>query len=155
MTGTTIPLNSTFEYTIHFHNPHNHSIKINEIYTSDENLIIELVSHRNYRNHIKNNFEINDQWRLEPYETKAIAKIHYIANKLDRLHGFYCIKTNLNDTIIVPVEINVDDSVGLYSNVDQLQFSPDGFVQSISKPISVPIYVINNGNQPVTITVSK
>ncbi|CAF3551098.1 unnamed protein product [Rotaria sordida] len=149
--GATIPLNSTFEYTINFFNPYNYSIDINEIFTSDENLIIELLSYKNRKTKIIKTFEHHEQWHIEPYQRKSIIKINYLAYKLDRLHGFYCIKTNSNDTIIVPVEINVSNHLKLYSNVDQLEFSPDGLIRSTAKPVTIPVYVINNGLIPVTI----
>jgi hypothetical protein len=152
--GATIPLNSTFEYTINFYNPYNYSIDINEIYTSDENLIIELLSYKNQKYKITKIFEHKEQWHLEPYRIKPIVKINYLAHKLDRLHGFYCIKTNSNDTIIVPVEINVSDRENLYSNVDLIEFSAHGLIHSTARPITVPVYVINNGLNPVIITVS-
>ena len=41
MIGAIVPFNGTFEYILHFYNPYNYSLDINEIYTSDENLIIE------------------------------------------------------------------------------------------------------------------
>ncbi|CAF3697659.1 unnamed protein product [Adineta steineri] len=149
--GATIPLNSTFEYIIHFYNPYNYSIDINEIYTSDENLIIELLSYKQQRNKIIKTFEHKDQWHLEPYQVKPIIKINYFAYKLERLHGFYCIKTNSNDTIIVPVEINVANHLSLYSNVDLLEFTPDNLIRSTARPVTIPVYVINNGREPVTI----
>lgn len=151
--GATIPLNSSFEYIINFYNPYNYSIDINEIFTSDENLIIELLSQKSQKTKTIRRFEHKDQWHLEPYETKSVIKINYLAYKLDRLHGFYCIKTNSNDTIISPVEINVVNQINLYSNVDLLELSPDGYIRSTAKPITVPVYVINNGITPVTITV--
>ncbi|CAF0749813.1 unnamed protein product [Adineta ricciae] len=150
--GANIPLNSTFEYTVHFYNPYNHSIDINEIFTSDENLFIELLSYKQQRNKIVKSFEHQQQWHMKPYEVKPIIKINYYAYKLERLHGFYCIKTNSNDTIVVPVEINVSDEQSLYSNVDILEFSPENFIRSTARPIRIPIYVINNGKTPVTIT---
>jgi hypothetical protein len=85
---------------------------------------------------------------------KPIIKINYLAYKLDRLRGFYCIKTNSNDTIIVPVEISVLNHLNIYSNVDILEFSPDGLIRSTARQITIPVYVINNGITPVTITVS-
>ena len=85
---------------------------------------------------------------------KPIVKINYLAHKLDRLHGFYCIKTNSNETIIAPVEINVSDQENLYSNVDLIEFSAHGSIHSTARPITVPVYVINNGLHPVTLTVS-
>ncbi|CAF3323967.1 unnamed protein product [Rotaria sp. Silwood1] len=150
--GATIPLNSTFEYIINLYNPYNHSIDISEIFTSDENLIIELLSYKNKKTKRIKAFEHKEQWHIEPYQSRSIVKINYFAYKLDRLHGFYCIKTNSNDTIIVPVEINVLNHLNLYSNVDQLEFSPDGLIRSTAKPITIPVYVINNGLIPVTIT---
>ncbi|UJR33639.1 hypothetical protein I4U23_021073 [Adineta vaga] len=150
--GATIPLNSTFDYTIHIYNPYNYSIDINEIYTSDENLIIELLSYKQQRTKIVKSFQHQEQWHLKPYEVKPIIKINYFAYNLERLHGFCCIKTNSNDTIIIPVEINVSDQINLYSNVDILEFSSENFIRSTAKPITIPVYVINNRKNPVTIT---
>ena len=116
--------------------------------------MIELLTYKRYRNRMRKTLEHEDQWHIEPYQTKPIVKIHYLGYKLDRLHGFYCVKTNSNDTIVVPVEINVVNDTSLYSNVDRLEFSPDGLVRSGAKPLTIPVYVVNNGNTPVTITVS-
>ena len=139
---------------IHFYNPYNYSIDINEIYTSDENLIIELLSYKQQRNKITKAFEHREQWHIEPYQVKAIIKINYFAYKLERLRGFYCIKTNTNDTIIAPVEINVSNHLSLYSNVDMLEFAPNNLIRSTARLITIPVYVINNGRNPVTIIVS-
>jgi hypothetical protein len=146
-----IPLNSTFEYTIQFYNPHNYPLNINEIYTSDENLIIELLSNKN---HVKKLFEYHEHWYLKPYETKSIIKINYFAYKLNQLYGFICIKTNFSEKIILPVEINVSNRYGLYSNVDLLEFTTERFIRPINKSIKIPVYVFNNGVNPVMITVS-
>lgn len=113
------------------------------MYTSDENLIIDASPD-----------STNERWHFEPYQSKVIAKIHYFAWLLDRLHAFYCIKTTANDTIIVPVEIRVENDLSLYSNVDILEFTPDNLVRSTEEDIVIPIYVINDGMDPVTITVS-
>ena len=146
-----IPLNSTYEYTIQFYNPYNYPLNINEIYTSDENLIIELLS---TKSHMKKILQYHEQWYLKPYETKLIIKINYFAYKLNRLHGFICIKTNFSENIILPVEINVSNRSGLYSNVDLLEFSKERFLRPINKAIKVPVYAFNHGLDPVMITVS-
>ncbi|CAF0885194.1 unnamed protein product [Adineta steineri] len=147
-----IPLNSTYEYTIQFHNPYNYSLDINEIYTSDENLRIDLLLNKNIKNKITKVFEHHEQWHLKAYEMKSIIKINYFAYKLHRLHGFICIKTNFTELIILPIEINVLNYPGLYSNVDVLEFSTDKFVRSIAAPISIPLYVFNNNLDPVMLT---
>ncbi|CAF1175327.1 unnamed protein product [Rotaria sp. Silwood1] len=147
-----IPLNSTYEYTIQFYNPYNYSLDINEIYTSDENLIIEFLTKRNMKNRITKTFEYYEQWRLKPYEIKSIIKINYFAYKLNKLHAYICIKTNFSDIIIIPVEINVLNRSGLYSNVDLLEFTNHRFILSSNKPITIPVYVFNNGLNPMIIT---
>lgn len=149
-----VPLNSSYEHVIHFHNPYNHSLDVNEIYTSDENLIIELLDYKNPKNKISKAFEHNEQWHLKPYETKAIIKMNYIAYKLGLLHGFICIKTNSNETVIIPVEINVSNRSGLYSSVDLLTFNADRLIRSVSVPVTIPVYAINNGPNSVIIAVS-
>jgi hypothetical protein len=148
-----VPLNSTFEHVLHFYNPYNHSLYINEIYTSDENLIIELLASKHSRTKISKGFEHHEQWHLKPYEMKPIVKMNYIAHKLGRLHGFICIKSNVNHTIVLPVEILASNRLGLYSFADTLTFTPERFVRSMAATITIPIYVINNGLDTVQITV--
>jgi len=150
-----IPINSTFEYTIQFSNPYNYSLNINEIYTSDENLIIELLSNKNLKNRLTKIFSYHEQWYLKPYETKSIVKINYFAYKLNKLQAFICMKTNFSEKIILPVEINVLNRSGLYSNVDLLEFSTERYISSVMKPIKIPVYVFNYGSDPVMITVSN
>ncbi len=127
---------------------------INEIYTSDENLIIELLSHKNFKNRLTKIFSYHEQWYLKPYETKSIIKINYFAYKLNQLNGFICLKTNFSEKIILPVEINVLNRSGLYSNVDLLEFATERFIRSVIKSIKIPVYVFNYGLDPVMITVS-
>ena len=155
LVGITTPLNSVFEYTIHFHNPSNYLLDINEIYTSDENLVIDRLSNKNMKNRITNILEHDEQWRIKPYETKSIIKINCFAYKLNHLRGFVRIKTNSTDLIIIPVEINVSNRFGLYSNVDLIEFTNERFIRSSVRSITVPIYVFNYGLDPVTITVSE
>lgn len=150
-----VPLNSTFEQVLHLYNPYHHPLDVNEVYTSDENLIIELINNKNQKNKISKHFEHNDQWHLKPFEMKPIVRLNYIAHKLGLLNGFICVKTNFNDSIIIPVEINVSNRSGLYSYTDLLSFSPDRIVQSISAPITVPVYVTNNGQNGLIISVSE
>jgi hypothetical protein len=85
---------------------------------------------------------------------KSIIKINYFAYKLNRLNAFICIKTNSSENIILPVEINVLNRSGLYSNVDLLEFTTERFIRSINKSIKIPVYVFNHGLNPVMITVS-
>ena len=54
----------------------------------------------------------------------------------------------------MPVEIQVENQQKLYSNVDLLEFSPENIVRSSDTEITIPVYVINPGTQPVTISVS-
>jgi hypothetical protein len=149
-----IPINSTYEYIIQFYNPYNYPLNINEIYTSDENLIIELLSNKNPKNRLTKISPYHEQWYLKHYETKSINKINYFAYKLNQLYGFICMKTNFSEKIILPVEINVLNRPGLYSNVDLLEFSTERFIRSVTKSIKIPVYVFNYGLDPVMIAVS-
>lgn len=147
-------MNSTYEYIIEFYNPHSYALEINEIYTSDENLIIEFLSTKNIKNRIAKQFEYHEQWYLKPYEIKAIIKINYFAYKLNKQYGYVCIKTNFSDIIIIPVEINVSNKPGLYSNVDLLEFIAAKYLHSFAKSITIPVYAFNNGLNTMLITVS-
>ena len=153
MIGIEIPPNATYEYTIQFYNPFNCSLNINEIYTSDENLILELLTANNPKNRLTKTFQYHEQWYLQAYETKSIVKINYSALKFDRLIVFICIKTNLLEKIILPIEIHVSNNSGLYSNIDLLELSKERFLRSTNKSIQIPIYALNYGLNSEIITV--
>ena len=122
-------------------------MSITEVYTSDENFIIELIT--NDKTHLKKSSSFYHRWHLRPYETKFIVKINYFAHQTSQVLAFICIRTNSNDRIILPVQINVSTRVGLYSNVDLLQLNTDrSFLSS-----QIPVYAFNHGIDPVIITV--
>lgn len=154
MITATIPLNSTFEHTIRFYNPLDYALDIDEIYTSDESLIIELLSKKNLKNKISKNFEHHEQWHVKPYEMKSVIQIKYAAQHLTHFYGLVCIKTNRTGLIILPVKIHVSDRAGLYSNIPSLEFTTNSFVHPSMKPITVPIHAFNYGLEPVMIFVS-
>ena len=149
MLNIEIPSNSVYDYIISFHNPYNYSLSINEIYTSDENLLIELLT--NEKNRMKRNSQFSEQWHLKPYETKSIIKINYYAYQSNHLYAFICIKTNFTENIILPVQINVSTRFGLYSNVDLLELN----TQRTFSSEQTPVYAVNYGLDQVIITVRK
>lgn len=116
-------------------------------------MILELLNTNPMKNKISKRSQSNDQWHLKPFETKSIVRLNYIAYKMGLLNAFICIKTNSNDTILIPVEINVSNRSGLYSYSHLLSFTPDRILRSISTPIQVPVYVINNRQDPLIISV--
>lgn len=149
MLNIEIPLNSTFEYPITFHNPSNHSLSIVEVYTSDENFLVQLIIDEKTQS--TTSPSLYERWYFRPYETKPIAKIHYFAQQVSQVNAFIGIRTHLNETIILPVQINVSTRAGLYSNVDLLELNAD---RSFSSK-QIPIYAFNYGIDPVTITVRR
>jgi hypothetical protein len=64
-------------------------------------------------------------------------------------------KTNLNHTIVLPVEVNVRNDLQFYSNVHVLEFTSNNLIRSTERSITIPVYMINNGNKTVMITVSS
>lgn len=106
------------------------------------------------KNRLNKLFSYHEQWYLKPYQTQSIIKINYLAYKLNQLNGFICIKTNFSERIILPIEINVLNRSGIYSNVDLLEFSNERFLRSVTKSIKIPLYVFNYGDHPVIITVN-
>ncbi|CAF4379348.1 unnamed protein product, partial [Didymodactylos carnosus] len=180
--GVHIPLNTSYQQFIRLHNPYNRTLEITEVYTSDDDLVIVppaidnihlLKSSSTTTTIINNDFLFastsddtlpngspihhfhfhKDYWTLKPYETKIIMKLNFLARTINKHSAFLCIKTNLNDTIILPIEMEVSNQPGLYTNIDLIEFG-NGVIRSNEEPITIQLYVINNGPKLLTISVS-
>lgn len=134
-----IPINTSFTSQIKLHNPLNVSIQVIEMYTSDDDLHIELLNIKSTKykiDHKENNdqsFKLihKDLWLLKPFETRQIGLIHFIGRQANNHTAFICIQTKtlndekLNDTpvyFVLPFELEVTKQFGLFSPLTQVDF---------------------------------
>ena len=81
-------------------------------------------------------------WKVPPYETRPVMKAHFVARISSNHSSYIRIRTNVtNVQLMLPVEVEVSNSPGLYSPLDTLDF---GVLRSHhDTPKMLPIQVIN------------
>lgn len=81
-------------------------------------------------------------WKVPPYETRPVMKAHFVARIASNHTSYIRIRTNATDVhLMLPVEVEVSSSPGLYSPVDLLDF---GVLRAKHDPPKLlPIQVIN------------
>lgn len=104
------------------------------MYTSGGGLHLELPGDK---------FEaLSALWKVPPYETRPVMKAHFVARIASNHTSYIRIRTNASDAqLMLPVEVEVSNSPGLYTPLDTLDF---GVLRSRHDPPKVlPIQVIN------------
>ncbi|RNA11135.1 transmembrane protein -like [Brachionus plicatilis] len=102
-----IPLNTTFTSVINLHNPTTEFLQVTEVYSSDDDLHIQVPNNEIFnllndhadqsldskKRIVFQNFNKN-KWNLEPYETKPIVMMHFMGRTANNHTAFLCIKAN-------------------------------------------------------------
>uniref|UniRef100_A0A915Q3R3 Transmembrane protein 131-like N-terminal domain-containing protein n=1 Tax=Setaria digitata TaxID=48799 RepID=A0A915Q3R3_9BILA len=156
--GAKIPVNGTLVSPVQLHNPHPTALRVTEIYTSDGDLHLELpdvIPESQYPVSL---------WDIAPYETRTVmnAKLFgarernssaYIKIKTDRKRRKENNNQSLKDsvqmeaaiehveeTLIVPVKIEIMKKRGLYATVDLLDF---GLIRSGDKSRELMLEIVS------------
>lgn len=132
--GARVPLNSSFSSTIFFYNPYSTAVQLTEMYTSGGGLHLELPD---------DEYEASSKlWEVPPYETRPVMKAHFVARIASNHTSYIRIRTNTSNVqLMLPVEVEVSNSPGLYSPLDTLDF---GVLRSkYDSPKILPVQVIN------------
>ncbi|CAF0705610.1 unnamed protein product [Brachionus calyciflorus] len=102
-----IPINTSFSSIVEFHNPTSVHLQITEIYSSDDDLHLELPNFENTtkseNNKILNSINNKQFWNLEPFETKPIVVVRFMGRNANNHTAFICIKTT-QTTNKIPVD---------------------------------------------------
>ena len=62
-------------------------------------------------------------WEVPPYETRPVMKAHFVARIASNHTSYIRIRTNTSNVqLMLPVEVEVSNSPGLYSPLDTLDF---------------------------------
>lgn len=91
-----------------------------------------------------------DVWQIAPFETKPIMRANFLAKSEKNHTAFIRIKTNMseNESVIVPIEVEVSSNPGIYSTVDMIDF---GVLRSNDDSKSMKIEIMNSGTKHIQI----
>ncbi|KAI0212835.1 transmembrane protein 131 [Lamellibrachia satsuma] len=142
--GAKVPINSSFSPLINLHNPHSSTLQVEEIYTSGDDLHLELPTGEREAT--------KDMWEIPPYETKPIMKASFVARLESNHTVFIRIRTNkekLHQKLVLPVEVEVTSVPGLFSPLELLDF---GMLRTLDEPKTLQLKLMNSGNRHIHIT---
>uniref|UniRef100_F1KQA2 Transmembrane protein 131 n=1 Tax=Ascaris suum TaxID=6253 RepID=F1KQA2_ASCSU len=133
--GARVPLNGTFVSAVQLHNPHASTLRITEMYTSGGDLHLELPDVAPDTTHH------SSLWEIAPYQTKTVMNAKMLAAKERNANAYIKIKTDLKkrkavsgrdgemeteerseETLIVPLEVEITKKRGIFATVDLLDF---------------------------------
>jgi hypothetical protein len=144
-----IPLNSSFTSLIQLHNPNSFPMQVLEIFTSDDDLHVELSetymnsNDAKLRHETKNtrkseifnhNYHVTtisnqNHWTINPFQTRPIALLNYIGRFSNNHTAFVCIKASTNQSsrtvplsFVMPIELEVSPQAGLFSPIEIIDF---------------------------------
>ncbi|XP_036395958.1 transmembrane protein 131 [Megalops cyprinoides] len=142
--GARIPVNSSFSPLINIHNPHSESLQVVEMYSSGGDLHLELPTGQQAGT--------RKLWEIPPFETKGVMRASFSSRDADNHTAFLRIKTNASsedEFIILPVEVEVTTTPGIYSSTEMLDF---GMLRSQDRPKQLNLHLLNSGTKDVPIT---
>ena len=127
-----IPLNYSYSPTISMYNPHAELLQITEMYSTAEDLHLELLS-----------TDAPSAWEVPPYQSKPVMRLNFFADRLDRYTAFIRVKTNFDKQtgaqLIIPLEVEVVSRENVVSTAQELDF---GLVRSSDelKYLNITLY---------------
>jgi len=98
LTDIVLPIETRLTPSITFHNPYNRPFHIKEIYTTENFLHLVLPPKTT---------DDTKLWHLEPLQTKEVIKLSFEFQEVGVYRGFIHLKTEADQTFVVPVEIKV------------------------------------------------
>ncbi|OXA52873.1 hypothetical protein Fcan01_12442 [Folsomia candida] len=145
LVGAKIPVNASYEPIITLHNPHDTRILVVEMLSSGTDFSLKLPDDMGDQ-------EQGTAWAIEPFQTKSVMQGSF-QGKIEGNHtGFIRIKVNhttiSGEYLMVPVEVQVSSSPGIYCPQESLDF---GLLVRTDKPKTLSLILINAQPNPVNI----
>ncbi|KAM3724049.1 Transmembrane protein [Dirofilaria immitis] len=158
LVGAKLPVNGTLISPVQVHNPHSTTLRVTEIYTSDGDLHLELPDVAPETQHPVS------LWNIAPYETKTVMNAKLFGARERNSSAYIKIKTNrkrrkvkdkrssndlsqtnfsvehVENTLIVPIEVEITKKRGLYATVDLLDF---GLIRSGDKSSELMLEIVS------------
>lgn len=145
LVGVRMPLNSSYSPMIELHNPHPEPIQVLEMYSSGGDLHLELPDGE------KEGPET--LWQIQPYQTKSVIKVNFVA-RLENNHTAYIrIKTNTSgaEFLYLPLEVEVSSQPGIYCPQEMIDFGVVVVPSSSDETRAMQLSLLNSGQKAVQV----
>ena len=93
-----LPTGATYSPPIQVHNPHETTLQIKEIYTSEEFLHLNMPE-------TVGDHRTNGLWEVPSRQTKTVINVAFSSEQPGKYQGYVHVKTNY-DTMIIPLEVS-------------------------------------------------
>jgi len=93
-----LPTGATYSPPIQVHNPHETTLQIKEIYTSEEFLHLNMSE-------TVGDHRTNGLWEVPSRQTKTVINVAFSSEQPGKYQGYVHVKTNY-DTMIIPLEVS-------------------------------------------------
>jgi hypothetical protein len=129
LVGIKLPLNATIAPEIRLYNPHDFALQISEIYSSGGEFQLELPTGLNAYSGNEGDYTL---WEIPSYTTKPIIRVRFNASRAGNFTAYVRIKiaasADIGDEkmLVVPIEIEVHEVPGLYSQQPLLDLGMSG-----------------------------
>nr|XP_024217848.1 transmembrane protein 131 isoform X2 [Halyomorpha halys] len=138
--GVKLPLNASYSPEILMHNPFETSLQLMEVYSSGNEFQLELPSgDLGGPKHI---------WQIPAFLTKPIIRLKFDATSQRNHSAYIRLKVDKGDVLIVPVDVEVGASCGLYAPDDLIDFGIGG---TKDPPKIIKLYLRNSWKKPITV----
>ena len=139
-----LPAGATYSPPIQMYNPHDTTLQIKEVYTSEGFLHLNLPqgAAADQATAAKNGL-----WEVQPHQTKTVINVAFASESPGKYQGYVHVKTNY-DTMIIPLEIIVIRG-GILRTPEELHF---GTLLAFSDTATLPLALLNSAETPVLVT---
>lgn len=150
LVGLKAPFNTTLTPEITLFNPHSHPIHILEVYSSGGQFQLELSS--------EEKDESQTRWEIPPYTTKSIIRVRFTATTPGNHTAYIRIRVSdgspdVNERLlVVPIEVEIQSSTGIYSTIPFLNFGTSG---TEDQPKEITFKLLNSGKDVIDIRNAK
>lgn len=146
--GIKLPLNATISPEIQLYNPHDFALQISEIYSSGGDFQLELPS-------VTSSGQEGDYklWEIPPYTSKSIIRVRFTGFRAGNHTAYVRIKiagtSQMEEKmLVVPIEIEIFNETGIWSEVPLLDFGTVGLHDGVRKYV---YKLFNSGPTSVSI----
>lgn len=146
--GIKLPLNATISPEIQLYNPHEFALQISEIYSSGGDFQLELPS-------VSSGGQEGDYklWEIPPYTSKPVIRVRFTGHRAGNHTAYVRIKiagtpSMEEKMLVVPIEIEIFNETGIYSQVPLLDFGMAGLDDGVRRYV---FNLLNSGPTSISI----
>ncbi|XP_014258800.1 transmembrane protein 131 [Cimex lectularius] len=141
ISGVRLPLNASYSPLIVMHNPYASSLQLVEVYSSGGDFHLELPS-----GELEGPKQI---WNIPAFLTKPIIRLKFHATSQKNYTAYIRLKVdNSDETLVIPVDVEVGPTCGLYSSDNLIDFGIGG---TEDPPKQVKLFLRNSWRKPIRV----